>query len=202
MTTKNPTKHTSNARIQSTPQRTVRPATSKDIKFVIGLQRRWANTVGFLPACAHERYIDAGHVLLVLENDEPAGFLNFTVTTKGLLRLPQVAIHPDLLRTTLGSKIMRALIRTAERRNMGAIRLTSRADLQANLFWPTLGFKPTAILTPKTTRNKPHIEWTKQLANSTNALLYALNHGVNRNEDLVLPASEIEEDALAEWLTP
>lgn len=197
---KNLPKPTSPARTQSAPDRTVRIAAKTDLRFIIELQRRWANSVGFLPACAHERYVEAHHVLLVLENDEPAGFLNFTVTPKGLLRLPQVAIHPQLLRTTLGSKIMRSLIRTAERTGMGAIRLTSRSDLQANLFWPTLNFKPTAILTPKTSRNKPHIEWTLQLSNSTNALLYALRHGINRNEDVVLPASEVEADQLAKWM--
>jgi hypothetical protein len=138
-----------------------------------------------LPACTHQRYIDAKHVLIVLENDEPAGYLNWTCTPKGLLRLPQVAIHPDLLRTTLGTKIMHSLRRTAERSNLAAIRLTSRTDLPANLFWPTLGFAPTAFLTPKTHRNKPHIEWTLQLQNSQHVVLAALGHARVSNHALL-----------------
>ena len=197
---KTATKPTSEASTIPTIFRTVKTASIRDLRFVVSLQRRWSNTVGFLPACTHQRYIEAGHVLIVLENDEPAGFLNFTITTKGLLRLPQVAIHPDLLRTTLGSKVMRTLIRHAERNQMGAIRLTSRSDLQANIFWPTLGFKPTAILTPRTRRNKPHIEWTLQLSNTMNAVLMSMAHGVNRNEELVRPPTDDEIYAITKAL--
>lgn len=195
MNLENHSDSTSEASTRKTVQRTVRLATITDLKFIVSLQRRWSNTIGFLPACTHQRYIEAQHVLLVLENDEPAGFLNFTVTPKGLLRVPQVAIHPELLRTTLGSKVMRTLIRTANRNSLGAIRLTSRTDLLANLFWPNFGFKPTAILTPKTKRNKPHIEWTLQLQNSQQALLAMMGHSFNRNDALLRP--QTPDDAYA-----
>ncbi len=45
-----------------------------------------------------------------------------------------------------------------------AIRLRSRQDLDANFFWPQLGYTLTAVHTPQGKRHLPRYEWTLHLA--------------------------------------
>lgn len=147
----------------TSPRRSIRIAQPSDLSYVLDLQKRWSNNVGFLRKAALAEYIDQAQLLIVLENDSPAGYLNWTCTSTGLVRVPQVAIDTQLLRTTLGTKIMHHLLRAAARGNCSLIRLRSRSDLPANNFWPGLGFTTTAVFLNRTSRMLPNIEWTRSL---------------------------------------
>jgi hypothetical protein len=144
------------------PDRTIHTATTRDLAFVIQQQRDWSSELGFLPTVTHRRYIEKGQVLIIRERGQPAGFCNWTLTRHGLLRIPQVAIHHDLLRLGIGSDMIRHLT-IASRNHASIIRLTSRAELPCNQFWPTIGFASTSTFTPNTTRGHPLIEWTLPL---------------------------------------
>jgi GNAT superfamily N-acetyltransferase len=171
----NPLESTSYASC-STITRHVRPALPSDLTFLLDLQRKWSNNLGFLPRACFERYTASGQILVVTENDCPAGYLSWTWHKNGLLRLQQVAVHPDLLRTTIGSKIIRHILKAARSRSCSVVRLTSRSDLPANDFWPTFGFRCTAILRPQTTRNRPLLEWTLPLVSSDTLLAATSRH--------------------------
>lgn len=145
------------------PRRTIRPAVPIDIRYLVHLQAKWTNNLGFLPRCALERYIDNRQVLTVLENNEPAGYLIWTFRKDGIVRIPQVAIDPELLRTTLGTKVMNHIRRAAVAGHCSIIRLKSRSDLKANQFWPGLGFRVTGVIARPSTRGLPLIEWTNEL---------------------------------------
>lgn len=147
--------------------RSVRVAKPADLAFVIDLQRRWSNNVGFLPKCTFERYIDSHQLLLINENDDSAGYLSWTFRKDGLIRIPQVAIHPDLLRGTLGTRIMNRIAAAGIAGNCSIIRLRCRSDLLANAFWPSLGFTLTATIARPSSRGLPLLEWTKQLLSTT-----------------------------------
>lgn len=183
--TENPPNSTSTASA-SRPYKNVHVATLSDLTFLLDLQRKWSNNVGFLPRACFERYIASHQILLVTENDTPAGYLSWTYSPSGLLRLPQVAVHPDLLRTTIGTKLMRHVIRAATRRGASLVRLTSRSDLPANEFWPEFGFRCTAILTPRTTRNRPLLEWSLPLI-SADAFTVATSRRRHLLPDHLLP---------------
>lgn len=160
----------------STRNRTVRTGTIQDLPYLTDLQSRWSQNVGFLPRCVLERYLERQQVYLVAENTQHAGYLLWTFRPDGLVRVLQVAIEPELLRTTLGSKVMRSLERRAIASNCSIIRLKSRSDLPANQFWPLFGFKPTAIVARPSNRGLPLIEWTLQLLDpATIALALATN---------------------------
>ena len=178
-------------RVADLPQqqtRTVHIATEADLSFVLDLQRRWSNALGFLPRCCHERYIAAKHVLIVRENGLSAGFCNFTVTPRGLVRLPQVAVHHDLLRASIGSKLLAAITTAARRGHCEAIRLTSRSDLECNLFWPTAGFRFTCLTRPASTRGYPLLEWTLPLYDPTDvALAFVQKSRAGRTGRLLIP---------------
>lgn len=150
----------------SYPHRSIRVARDADLAFLLHLQKRWSGNVGFLPSAAFNRYIDNGQIFLVNERSQHAGYLIWTWRPDGLVRLPQVAIEPDLLRTTLGTRLMRLLVKQARSHHCSVIRLSSRTDLPANHFWPEFGFQPTAVIARPTTRGLPIIEWTLQLADT------------------------------------
>lgn len=140
------------------------------------MQKRWSNSVGFLPRCAFERYIEGQQILIVQENGEAAGYLSWTFRKDGIVRLPQVAIHPDLLRTTLGTRLLHRIETAARKGNCSLIRLRSRSDLHANSFWPSVGFTCTAVIAKPSIRGLPLLEWTKQLL-PTNELAHLLTAG-------------------------
>lgn len=153
------------------PTKTITVATPNDVAFLVHLQKRWSQNLGFLPRCTHQRYADNKQCLIVWQNDEPAGYLNWTLTRKGLCRIIQVAVEPELLRTTLGTKIMKHIERQAIRGHCSIMRLTTRSDLPANQVWPLLEYKPTATFQRPTTRGLPLIEWTKQIVDATTLAL-------------------------------
>ena len=149
------------------PKRTITLATDRDIQYLVHLQKLWSNQVGFLPRCALQRYIDRQTTLLVKENGQHAGYLNWTLSRKGLLRFIQVAIDPPLLRTALGTRLVHHIEDAARRNRCSVIRFQCRTDLSANLAWQALGFTATAVYRPQTARNKPSLEWTKLLLDPT-----------------------------------
>lgn len=138
-----------------------------DISYVLDLQRRWSNNVGFLPRQTHERYLSRRQTLVVLQDGQHAGYLCWTCRPDGLVRVIQVAVDPELLRTTIGTKIMRHLHRAAVRGACSVIRLRCRSDLPANQFWPALGMRATATIVRPTVRGLPLLEWTAQVTDTT-----------------------------------
>lgn len=145
------------------PRRSIRPARSTDLAYLVQLQKRWSNAVGFLPRVAFIRYIDEHKILLVSENGQPAGYLTWSIRRDGMLHIPQVAIEPELLRTTLGTRLIHRIEKAATAGSCSVVRLRSRSDLSANSFWPTVGFSLTATIARPTARGLPLLEWTKCL---------------------------------------
>lgn len=157
-----------NALLFSTDQapivtRAVRLALPSDLQFVSDQQKAWSGNVGFLPLQTFERYIEAGQVIIAEENGWPAGYVSFCGSTKGILRILQVAVHHDLLREHIGTDMLQIMDAYAREHSLSVARLTCRDGLPANHFWPTAGFLQTAIYNRATTRKRLLREWTKQL---------------------------------------
>lgn len=148
-------------------QRAVRIATLGDLSFVIAQQKAWSDNLGFLPKQTFERYIPAGQIIVAEENGWPAGYVSFCGSSKGLLRVLQVAVHHDLLRAGVGTDMMRIIDAYAADNALSVTRLTCRDGLQANDFWPTIGFAQTAVYARATTRRRLLREWTRQNATHT-----------------------------------
>lgn len=160
-----------------TPHRSIRPATLADLPFLEHLQAKWSNNLGFLPREALQRYIETHAVLIVAENTQHAGYLAWSMRKDGVLTIPQVAIEPELLRTTLGTRLLNRIARAATNGHCSILRLRSRSDLPANSFWPTQGFAITAVIARPTTRGLPIIEWSRPLLSPTD-IATALNPNV------------------------
>jgi hypothetical protein len=148
-------------------KRTCALAIPDDLPYVLHLQQKWSNNIGFLPKIALERALNKKEILVVRENGDPAGYLYWTARADGLIRVIQCAVDPQLLRTTIGTKIMRHLERAGLRAECSILRLTTRCDLPANEFWPELGMNMTGVLTPHTRKGHAHYEWSKSLLSPT-----------------------------------
>ncbi len=156
-------------------------ASDSDLTYVLHLQRTWSNQVGFLPKPALQRYIDNKATLLVQLNGQHAGYLSWQLTKKGLLRLIQLAIDPELLRGKLGTDIMNYIEKAARKGSCSIVRFCSRSDLDCNVFFAERQYQTTAIFQHPTARRRPLIEWTKCLINPS-ALAAAI---VTRNSSHV-----------------
>lgn len=159
--------------------RHIRLATTADVALLTHLQATYSDALGWLPACTHERYINARQVMVIEENGHSAGYLNWIPAKTGVCRIPQVAVHPDLLRTGIGQELIHRLRTAALAGGCTMLRLTSRSDLECNAIWPLLGFVPTGYQRPRNTRRRPLIEWSMPLY-SPAELALALTHHTGR----------------------
>lgn len=139
----------------------IRTATVADLKFIDMLQKRWAKNIGYLPLGALERAAESRRIWLIHENDDDAGYMLFYPAGNGVLRINQLAIHPDLLRTTLGTQMMVRIMKVAHKVDASMIRLASREDLRANQFWPTLGLKKSGYFRAARPGSAIIYEWSR-----------------------------------------
>lgn len=182
---------TSHAADQLDPHALIRPATPADFNFIDDLQTKWKHNIGWLHTSALQAYIAKGRVTLCDSNGWEAAYVIHAPTPKGICRVAQIAVHPQLLRTTLGTQLMLAVEAYARHHHQLAIRLRSREDLPANFFWPTLDYHCTAKTNPLGKRNLPRYEWTKYL------VPFAPPHH-NKEHDLCAPSHHYSRH----WLTP
>lgn len=157
-----------NIQIQAPPPRlieteSIKIAGSGDLNYLHDLQRRWSKNLGYLHKLALSSLIDSDCAWKINENHQSAGYLLIYPQKLGILKIVQVAIEPELLRTTLGTDLMETLIAAALNHNSTTIRLNSRQDLPANQFWPTLGFTHSATTRSKNKKYPYMFEWTKNL---------------------------------------
>lgn len=146
----------------------VRIATPRDETYVWHLARTYKHDLGFLPRGALTDRVQTGRILLATRNDAPAGYVSYTHRLDGITHLPQVAVDPELWRTTLGTALLTALIALATAAGSYAITLRSAIDLPANKFWPALGFHLVAH-TPG--RRRELLHWALPLAQPRQPLL-------------------------------
>lgn len=143
--------------------KSIRLAVPRDLDYLHDLQKKWAKNLGYLHKAALSTLIESGCAWLINQNSQHAGYLLLYPHKQGLLKVVQIAIEPELLRSTLGTELMETLIAAAGNAKSTSLRLNSRQDLSANLFWPTLGFTHTATTRSKNHKNPWMFEWTINL---------------------------------------
>jgi len=153
--------------IFSRSDRNVHLATPRDLKYIYHLQRVWANTAGFLTRHTHRNIVRDKRCLMIDQNNAPAGYINWHLSRRGSVTMHQICIDEDLLRTYLGTDILRYLSAAAHKGHCSIIRGTCRIDVPATHVLPTTGFIPTAFYNPPTARALPSIEWTLYLVDPT-----------------------------------
>jgi N-acetylglutamate synthase-like GNAT family acetyltransferase len=137
-------------------------ATAADLSFVLDLQRRFANALGFLPRQAVEEYVRRGRIFIAQDNNQEAGFV---LSAQRLRCAPhvqpitQTAIAFDAQRRHLGRSLIDHLAAEALNGGRSMLQAWCRANLEANHFWQSLGFTAVGVRRPLTVRKQPLILW-------------------------------------------
>lgn len=120
--------------------RIVRIGLIRDLSYVVSLQKKWSNELGFLPRLGLRRFLKRRTALIVEERGLPAGYVLLYPNEIGVGSIVQCAVDPEVLRTTIGTELVRRVTSMALERECFLLRLGCREDLPANEFWRTMGF--------------------------------------------------------------
>lgn len=138
-------------------------ATDADLPYVVDLQNRNRESVGHLPTPAISERVARGSLLLLTVNDDHAGYLLYDYRD-GVIRIPQACIQYDIRRRHHGEALVIAL---CERHpDVQEIRLRCAADIEANVFWRSMGFTCTAVQKGGQRRGRLINLWTKQFTSA------------------------------------
>lgn len=116
-------------------------ATPADLAYVVHLQKRHGDAIGFLPRLALAQKIDLGRVWLARENGEPAGFLHHGTLNAPEVRIFQAAVQYDARRRRLGLALVDELLTRAAAAGARGVSLRCLSYLEANAFWTAAGFR-------------------------------------------------------------
>jgi hypothetical protein len=115
-------------------------ATPADLAYVVALQKRNHEALGFIPRAALSEKIDRGHLWLARENGEPAGYLHHGSLAVPEVRVFQAAVQYDARRRHHGLALVADFVARAKAAGARAASLRCLDFLDANDFWTAAGF--------------------------------------------------------------
>jgi hypothetical protein len=135
-------------------------ATPADLEYVVHLQKRHADALGFIPRVALREKIDLGRIRLARENGEPAGFLHHGSLARPEVRVFQAAIQYDVRRRHLGLALVDDVVSRAAAHGARGVSLRCLSFLEANEFWEAADFE---LLTTEPGAKGTLNVWVKRL---------------------------------------
>lgn len=121
--------------------RLIRPGLPGDLNYLYDLQNKLHDSIGWTPRGGLLERIETNRLVVIQENDLPAGYINFTHRRDKRTHISQLAVDPAIWRTQAGTEIMQHILDGARRAGSTHVTLRSALDLQCNDFWPTMGFE-------------------------------------------------------------
>jgi ribosomal protein S18 acetylase RimI-like enzyme len=116
-------------------------AAPSDLAYVVALQKRNHEALGFIPRAALAEKIDLGRIWLATENGDPAGFLHHGSLAVPEVRIFQAAVQYDARRRHLGLALVADLVARARAAGAAGVSLRCLDFLDANDFWTAAGFR-------------------------------------------------------------
>lgn len=117
-------------------------AAESDIDFIVELQKKNRESVGFFPRLAIHERIQKQRVILGKLNGEPFGYLLWDRPRNGDVNILQACIQYDARRRLYGAEMYGWAL---ELWKPDFVRLRCAADLESNLFWKALGLTCAAV---------------------------------------------------------
>jgi hypothetical protein len=136
----------------------VRLANPSDLDYIMALQRRNRESVGGLPRPAFEERLARSAILLAAINGDPVGYIMFD-RRGDLVRVPQACIQYDARLRRYGLALVGTMLNLHA--DASEVRLRCAADIDANIFWRSLGFTCVGTITGGTRRNRLLNLWQK-----------------------------------------
>jgi hypothetical protein len=116
-------------------------AGTADISYIVSLQHKNKESVGFLPKPAIEERLKAGRIFLGRLNGEPFGYLLFDGRRE--VNVLQACIQYDARRRQYGAELYSWALKTWD---ADFVRLKCAADLESNLFWQSMGLECVGVV--------------------------------------------------------
>lgn len=115
-------------------------ANAAHLAYVVALQKRNHEALGFIPRAALSEKIELGRIWLATENGDPAGFLHHGSLAAPEVRIFQAAVQYDARRRHLGLALVSDLLARARAAGARGVSLRCLDFLDANDFWTAAGF--------------------------------------------------------------
>lgn len=116
------------------------------LRYVVDLQSKNSDALGFLPQVVFEKGMEAGQLFLGLLNGEPCGYILAGSGFQGVLRRWQVCIQYDARRRLYGAMLVAAVEAYGETLGCTSSEVHCASDLEANEFWASMGYRLTGSL--------------------------------------------------------
>lgn len=147
-----------------------------DLAFLVALQKRCTDEVGFLPRAASVELLEAGGVVIGRENGDEAGALLWRPTMRcqpGTASIVQAAVAMDAQRRRLGLEMVGKVCQLVAPVAC-VVQCWCAADLESNEFWRSAGFELVACREPENRRNRRLNLWRIPLGECSRARLLEL----------------------------
>ncbi len=132
------------------------------IKYIDSLQRKNAEALSFYPTQVFEREMLKKRLWLGILNGEPCGYLYMGALGNDV-KVHQVCIQYDARRMLYGAVLVAAMEDYLKKSHSYSVTLRCGFDLQANIFWETLGYSCIDIVDGGIRRQRKINIWRKQL---------------------------------------
>jgi hypothetical protein len=136
-----------------------RVAAHVDAPYIIDLQNKNRESIGFLPKMAITERIDKGRCFIGLLHGEPFGYLLFDIGVERVNVL-QACIQYDARRRLYGAALYQWGV---AKWDTGRVRLKCAADLESNLFWQSMGLVCVGVVDGGKRRGRKINVWNHHL---------------------------------------
>lgn len=147
------------------PTVNVRKAVAGDLAYIDMLQARFSHEVGYLPTVALEKRIQTGSTWIAFQNGQPAAYVSGVtpyMRRSDLAIIYQAAVEYDAQRRLISTALVEAWC-GAVCPNANQICLWCAQDINANLFWSSLGFHAIAWRVGSLVKGRIHLFWSRCL---------------------------------------
>lgn len=130
--------------------------------YMVWLQDNNTHELGFIPRDSLTTMATKGRVLPEFENDELCGYL-LPGPIKKHTRIYQLCVQDDARRIIHGTDLVSRMIAACKQQRAHTLTLHCAQDLDANKFWPTLGFQHTGERCRRKDGRRKQNRWTLEL---------------------------------------
>lgn len=116
------------------------------LRWILSEAKKGTKSIGFVPLEGLERASRAGRVHIAFENDDPVAFCVWGPSRSRLvIRLYQVWTRNDARRLTHATAILEQIAQLGAARGAVELACWCAQDLEATIFWASLGFTENAL---------------------------------------------------------
>lgn len=155
----------------------IRTATATDLNYVVHLQKKYTDQLGFLPTAALDAWINRNCVKIIEENGHPAGYIlarHRLNSARWCRPLTQVAVAMDAQRRHNGLELLRSVATDAYGQLFEALQCWVAADIEAVQFFTAAGFVQIGERRPQNARQRPLLLFRYSLQPNQPADFYKL----------------------------